>query len=907
MATGEPIMVGMRMRPMVGHEKGQPHCIKIRDNVVSIVGEVADETSKEYAFDHAMDSTDPTSPNYCSQSRCYELMGRRMVDHMMQGYNTCLFCYGQTGTGKTTTLMGKTSPGSEQGLLLRLVHDVFAEVERQRSTGFQTNVKAQMLEVYNEKLYDLALVKAQAKQKIDVHVHPELGVYLTGATETAVESAQDCIGLIEYGNTMKTVRATAMNAQSSRGHTVVKLTMERSGGDDNMTLSSEVYFADLAGRENERTTQAKGERLNELSCINMSLMWLASCIQSLGGSGTNPEAKANMMRRRSSITGGRRKSITSATNSLAKFRNSKLTLLLSNALSGNSRTAMIGTLSPALAHFEESFSTLRFASTVKNIKLEAQAATAVDKESLVKKLQDEVRELKEKLAEARDNQTDADAIVHKLEATEAIAASHVRDWKSLRSTSNSVLSQRALTMRQFGSSANVFGEIDTLLPTLANYSQDPHLRFKLVFQIPPDGKEYSIGSGDYNAFRLPPGLGVRPRTGSIHNKDNSLWINAAQGSHHDVAPIEVNYVKLDAAPRRLRHMDRILFGHSTTFYVFLEPMSQDEFERQLEQELCKDDEPMETLISKVLGEPRASDALQKNIAQHYYLQLMSQSCHAKGVAALRAFLQATREAARTVEEANEITHAVRPASGLHFELAFQTPVLAYGFSGTNLPEFCVRLVQRGSTAKGRWLLIVRRLLISNDFMPESVKKLQTLALKGRDLAHANQKWLLATWTWTKFATRLDIMRDMHGAWCTVPSQCSVDDVTDPWSDYGPDELAQLQMQHEQELLDCGEQQSSTSGRGGVNYLDELHKSLNQARRREETLVNKNEALRQELRAVRAQLGMQNSHSTLADGSTSLPNMGPDAHSRISRIMEVSKDNEALLDRLLQAQVSPARI
>jgi len=59
-----------------------------------------------FAFDVAMDSTDPNSPDYVSQEKCYEIMGGRMVEHLKQGFNTCLFCYGQTGTGKTTTIMG---------------------------------------------------------------------------------------------------------------------------------------------------------------------------------------------------------------------------------------------------------------------------------------------------------------------------------------------------------------------------------------------------------------------------------------------------------------------------------------------------------------------------------------------------------------------------------------------------------------------------------------------------------------------------------------------------------------------------------------------------------------------------------------------------------------------------------
>lgn len=110
----------------------------------------------------------------------------------------------------------------------------------------------------------------------------------------------------------------------------------------------------------------------------LGLMWLASCIQALA----KPESRKSM-------------AASHATNLMSRFRNSKLTLLLSNALSGNSKTSMIGTLSPALANFEESYSTLTFASTVKNIKIKAKPASAVDKDALVKSLQEELQHLKE--------------------------------------------------------------------------------------------------------------------------------------------------------------------------------------------------------------------------------------------------------------------------------------------------------------------------------------------------------------------------------------------------------------------------------------------------------------------------------------------------------------------------------
>eukprot|EP00930_Biecheleria_cincta_P095582 TRINITY_DN87531_c0_g1_i1.p1 TRINITY_DN87531_c0_g1~~TRINITY_DN87531_c0_g1_i1.p1 ORF type:complete len:1020 (-),score=156.89 TRINITY_DN87531_c0_g1_i1:118-2943(-) len=340
-----------------------------------------------------MDSTDPSSPNHVSQEKCYELMASRMVGHALAGYHTCLFCYGQTASGKTTTIMGKSRPESEQGLLLRLLGDLYNQVESMRETS-AVQCRVQMLEVYNEKIRDLLPAAGACDQKTPevpckVHVHPRLGVYVDGATDNPADNVEDCLRLVEAGRSKATVASTAMNHHSSRAHTIFRLFLERHG-EDHTVVASEVYFVDLAGRENEKTTKVTGDHFIELTFINRSLMWLASCIQALG-------QKANRARIHSNDQNDDPASDALSTSNRAKFRNSKLTLLLSNALTGNSKTSMIGTLSPARACLDESYSTLNFASTVKTIKVQARAAAKIDKDSLIQSLKEELENLRDQV------------------------------------------------------------------------------------------------------------------------------------------------------------------------------------------------------------------------------------------------------------------------------------------------------------------------------------------------------------------------------------------------------------------------------------------------------------------------------------------------------------------------------
>jgi hypothetical protein len=279
-----------------------------------------------------------------------------------------------------------------------------------------------MIEVYNEELNDLLRQPGTTSPKVTISVTPQFGAQVVGAKTETVPGFKECMKWIERGNSNKTIKATAMNPQSSRGHCVFKLTLKMTQGSDGGKMTSEIYFADLAGSENIKKTLVTGDRLKELTFINSSLLHLANCIakmseESKKGSGGKPR-KSGIDAGDASTAVATAKAPAGAppksprapahpTVDMSKFRSSKLTLLLANALSGNSKTAMIGTLSPAAANFEESYKTLKFASQVKSIKVESTAAvTSHDPNVMVKKLQAEVNELHGKLKEARQEVDD---------------------------------------------------------------------------------------------------------------------------------------------------------------------------------------------------------------------------------------------------------------------------------------------------------------------------------------------------------------------------------------------------------------------------------------------------------------------------------------------------------------------
>lgn len=385
------IVVGMRLRPLVGHEAGQKPVFRVANNQINIIQQNLAKEDQEavanegpWSFDHVMDSSDHADPNYVDNDKCYQHMGRPLVESVLQGYNACLFCYGQTGTGKTATLMGYDTLGP--GLLPRMLTDMCKEADSMRAEGYTVNLSCQMLEVYNETIHDLLEDRAKwAKMTVKTRVMPQ-GVMVTGATERPVNTVDECIKIMDEGAARKTIAKTKMNPTSSRGHTVFKLVIDKSGGPDGRKMHCEVYFADLAGHENVKTTEVTGAQMVELTHINTSLMYLQRAISELAkGSAAKKPVK--------SMAAGAPKV------NMSPFRNSELTLLMANGIVGNSRSTVIVTLSPAAAHFDTSHSSIEFGLEVKGIKLEVTAIMNVDPKVMVSNLQAEVTKLKVQLAE----------------------------------------------------------------------------------------------------------------------------------------------------------------------------------------------------------------------------------------------------------------------------------------------------------------------------------------------------------------------------------------------------------------------------------------------------------------------------------------------------------------------------
>ncbi|XP_016891477.1 kinesin-like protein KIF1B isoform X1 [Cynoglossus semilaevis] len=383
--SGASVKVAVRVRPFNSREmsKDSKCIIQMQGNTTTILNPKAPkEPAKTFSFDYSYWShTTPEDSSFASQNRVYNDIGKEMLEHAFEGYNVCIFAYGQTGAGKSYTMMGKQEEGQE-GIIPMLCEDLFEKInEGSNKEELSYSVEVSYMEIYCERVRDL--LNPKNKGNLRVREHPLLGPYVEDLSKLAVTSYTDIADLMDAGNKARTVAATNMNETSSRSHAVFTIVFTQKKHDSETDLSTEkvskISLVDLAGSERADSTGATGTRLKEGANINKSLTTLGKVISALAEV-DNCTSKSKKKKKTDFIP----------------YRDSVLTWLLRENLGGNSRTAMVAALSPADINYDETLSTLRYADRAKNIKCNA-VINEDPNNKLVRDLKDEVARLKELL------------------------------------------------------------------------------------------------------------------------------------------------------------------------------------------------------------------------------------------------------------------------------------------------------------------------------------------------------------------------------------------------------------------------------------------------------------------------------------------------------------------------------
>ncbi|XP_028596530.1 kinesin-like protein KIF1B isoform X9 [Podarcis muralis] len=382
--SGASVKVAVRVRPFNSREtsKESKCIIQMQGNSTSILNpKNPKEAPKSFSFDYSYWShTSPDDPCFASQNRVYNDIGKEMLLHAFEGYNVCIFAYGQTGAGKSYTMMGKQEE-NQAGIIPQLCEELFEKINDNSNEEISYSVEVSYMEIYCERVRDL--LNPKNKGNLRVREHPLLGPYVEDLSKLAVTSYTDIADLMDAGNKARTVAATNMNETSSRSHAVFTIVFTQKKHDLETDLSTEkvskISLVDLAGSERADSTGAKGTRLKEGANINKSLTTLGKVISALAEV-DNCTSKSKKKKKTDFIP----------------YRDSVLTWLLRENLGGNSRTAMVAALSPADINYDETLSTLRYADRAKQIKCNA-VINEDPNAKLVRELKEEVTRLKDLL------------------------------------------------------------------------------------------------------------------------------------------------------------------------------------------------------------------------------------------------------------------------------------------------------------------------------------------------------------------------------------------------------------------------------------------------------------------------------------------------------------------------------
>ncbi|KAK9016978.1 hypothetical protein V6N11_079469 [Hibiscus sabdariffa] len=342
-----------------------------QDTELQIVS--SDSSKKQFKFDHVFRPED-------SQEAVFART-KPIVTSVLDGYNVCIFAYGQTGTGKTFTMEGTPD---NRGVNYMTLEELF-RVSGERSGAMTYELFVSMMEVYNEKIKDLLGENSnQPTKRLEIKQAAEGTQEVPGLVEARVYNTEEVWELLKSGSQLRTVGATNANELSSRSHCLLRVTVRGTNLINGQKTRSHLWLVDLAGSERVGKIEAEGERLKESQFINKSLSALGDVISALASkSGHIP------------------------------YRNSKLTHMLQSSLGGDCKTVMFVQISPSNADLGETLCSLNFASRVRGIesgparkqvdlaelyKYKQMAEKLKHDEKETKKLQDNVQSLQLRLA-----------------------------------------------------------------------------------------------------------------------------------------------------------------------------------------------------------------------------------------------------------------------------------------------------------------------------------------------------------------------------------------------------------------------------------------------------------------------------------------------------------------------------
>ncbi|RLN68205.1 hypothetical protein BBP00_00001159 [Phytophthora kernoviae] len=307
---------------------------------------------KKYNFDF-----DLVFDSKCTQEDVF-LEVSALIQSALDGYNVCIFAYGQTGcvqSGKTYTMQGREEDSDSQmmelspdmGIVGRAISHIFAGIDDLQSSGWDFTASLELVEIYNETLRDL-LAPIGSTDKVELRLDSDGKVAMVNSCTHGVKNDQEAWGLLRKAMARRSTKTTNMNDRSSRSHCIItfrlsgvnSLTGDQRTGVINLVDLAVLFAVQGSERLSKSGSDSNKELMKEALAINKSLSALGNVICALAKKSAH-----------------------------VPFRDSKLTHVLSSSLGGDSKTLMICNLSPLGQHRDETLNSLRFAKMVNSCEI----------------------------------------------------------------------------------------------------------------------------------------------------------------------------------------------------------------------------------------------------------------------------------------------------------------------------------------------------------------------------------------------------------------------------------------------------------------------------------------------------------------------------------------------------------
>ncbi|CAO3672219.1 unnamed protein product [Rhizopus stolonifer] len=513
----------------------------------------------------------------------YSDLGVDLLNHAFDGYNCCIFAYGQTGAGKSYSMMGY---GEDKGIIPMTCSELFDRIAGSHDNNLTYRVEVSYIEIYNEKVHDL--LNPKNKGNLKVREHPSTGPYVEDLSRLAVKSFDDINHLMDEGNKARTVAATQMNETSSRSHAVFTVFLTQIRLDEQTKLATEkvarISLVDLAGSERANSTGATGARLKEGANINRSLTTLGKVISGLADQSTTKGKKSK--------------------EAFIPYRDSVLTWLLKDSLGGNSKTAMIAAISPA--DYDETLSTLRYADQAKKIQNKA-VINEDPNAKMIRELKDELSVLRSRLqvyapeiveelnanssyklpgsdkpsqqpapsktissqvliiedSQGQKKQMNKQEIMEQLQSSEKLLANLNETWEEKLKKTASIHEEREKALMDLGITIDkkeMEIRMPKKVPFIVNLNEDPLMSECLMYQVKQGKTRVGRQNGEGQCEIRLSGQDIQDEHCYFEYIDNTVTLYP----DHEQALTMVNGIRI-TEPRKLKNGYRIILGHRHIF------------------------------------------------------------------------------------------------------------------------------------------------------------------------------------------------------------------------------------------------------------------------------------------------------------------------------------------------------